>query len=80
MIKTGHPDKHHMFIQCVYQPQIKYLRRYKMGDRNCSLNALSVTTTTSITSLREFAMFCKYKCPQGRYSAYISVCKGFHKL
>lgn len=48
-----------------------------MGDSRCSINALSVTTTTITISLRGVAAFCKYKCPWGRYSDYVSVCKDF---
>lgn len=54
----------HMLITVCTNPRQNYLRRYKMGDSSCSINTLSVTTTTTI-GFRGIATFCKIQMPSG---------------
>lgn len=58
-----------------------YLRSYKVGDNSYSINSLSITTSTIITtSFRGFVFFANTDALKERYSNYISAFKGFCKL
>lgn len=77
IIKTGSSNVYHS----VYiNSRCSYLRRYKMGDNNCSINALSITTSITITtSFRGVVLFANTDALRERCSNCVSAFKGFCK-